>query len=259
MPAPYSFPTDRVTGGPSPAADVNALGAALNEADDAATASVLVLRDAAGRAQFADPSAAADAATKGYVDTEIAGVGGGGGGGQTPLFLTPTITAGRVRIGQIRAIGEWQYVEQDLGYFYPVYYEAPFTLDAFGQSLRGSQPGATARVGLYDSSNGGLPGVPVAQTTYAMDSSGWKSLSVTAVGPNPAGWYWHASTFNGRTDVYAGYMGWNYDAISIEQAVRDDIYGLRGFMTTGAFTTFTTNPTIQPNGSKMPVLGVRFA
>jgi hypothetical protein len=34
----------------------------------AATADKIVRRDAAGRAQFADPSAAADAATKGYVD-----------------------------------------------------------------------------------------------------------------------------------------------------------------------------------------------
>ena len=34
----------------------------------AATASRVVKRDASGRAQFADPSAAADAATKGYVD-----------------------------------------------------------------------------------------------------------------------------------------------------------------------------------------------
>lgn len=36
-----------------------------------ATASKIVERDAAGRAQFATPSAAADAATKGYVDGEI--------------------------------------------------------------------------------------------------------------------------------------------------------------------------------------------
>lgn len=68
MPGPYAFPTDRVVGGPAPADDANAFGAAFNEADDAATPNVLMLRDAAGRAQVADPSAAADVATKGYVD-----------------------------------------------------------------------------------------------------------------------------------------------------------------------------------------------
>jgi hypothetical protein len=40
----------------------------LNEATEAATPSVLVERDAAGRAKVADPSVAADIATKGYVD-----------------------------------------------------------------------------------------------------------------------------------------------------------------------------------------------
>lgn len=39
-----------------------------HSATAAATASRLVLRDASGRAAFADPSAAGDAATKGYVD-----------------------------------------------------------------------------------------------------------------------------------------------------------------------------------------------
>lgn len=70
MPGPYSFPTDRVTGGPSPAADVNALGAALNEADDAATPNVLVLRDGNGRFQAEDPSANDDVANKGWVTTQ---------------------------------------------------------------------------------------------------------------------------------------------------------------------------------------------
>ncbi|UGL61908.1 minor tail protein [Arthrobacter phage EastWest] len=43
----------------------------LDNAVAAATASRLVIRDAAGRAQFADPSLAADAATKGYVDAQV--------------------------------------------------------------------------------------------------------------------------------------------------------------------------------------------
>jgi hypothetical protein len=41
----------------------------LDNAVSAGTASRLVIRDASGRAQFADPSASADAATKNYVDT----------------------------------------------------------------------------------------------------------------------------------------------------------------------------------------------
>jgi hypothetical protein len=61
-----------------PAASTTAQGA-LSAADktklDAAasipTASTLVVRDASGRARFADPSVAADASTKGYVDGQI--------------------------------------------------------------------------------------------------------------------------------------------------------------------------------------------
>src|SRR5690606_28809987 len=40
----------------------------VHGATSSATANRLVIRDSAGRAQFATPSAAADAATKGYVD-----------------------------------------------------------------------------------------------------------------------------------------------------------------------------------------------
>lgn len=45
----------------------------LDNAVSAATASRLVIRDASGRAQFADPSASADAATKNYVDNLVNG------------------------------------------------------------------------------------------------------------------------------------------------------------------------------------------
>jgi len=45
-----------------------------HSATSAATSSRLVLRDAAGRAAFVSPSAAGDAATKGYVDTLVGGV-----------------------------------------------------------------------------------------------------------------------------------------------------------------------------------------
>ena len=63
-----------------PAATTSAQGAMLaadksklDSAVSAATASRLVIRDSAGRAQFATPSATADAATKGYVDTGLTG------------------------------------------------------------------------------------------------------------------------------------------------------------------------------------------
>lgn len=47
--------------------------AKLDGAVSAPTASKLVSRDAAGRAQFADPAVAADVASKGYVDTGLSG------------------------------------------------------------------------------------------------------------------------------------------------------------------------------------------
>jgi hypothetical protein len=47
---------------------------ALSDAASAATPSVAVKRDPAGRAQVADPSAAADIATKNYVDGKLAGI-----------------------------------------------------------------------------------------------------------------------------------------------------------------------------------------
>lgn len=66
-----------------PAATSSAQGAMLaadksklDSAVSAATASRLVIRDTAGRAQFATPSATADAATKGYVDTGLTGKAG---------------------------------------------------------------------------------------------------------------------------------------------------------------------------------------
>jgi hypothetical protein len=46
---------------------------AISDAAAAATPSVAVKRDGSGRAQFADPAAAADAATKGYVDAAVPG------------------------------------------------------------------------------------------------------------------------------------------------------------------------------------------
>lgn len=70
MPGPYALPTTRVTGGPDPAADMNAANAALNEATPNATANLLMLRDSAGRAKVADPSAATDVANRQWVLTQ---------------------------------------------------------------------------------------------------------------------------------------------------------------------------------------------
>ena len=93
MPGPYSLPTDRVTGGGSPAADMNAVNAALNEATAAATPSVLALRDASGRLKVASPSASTDAANKTYVDSQIAAVRGAyvGVNAQTGTSYTPVV------------------------------------------------------------------------------------------------------------------------------------------------------------------------
>lgn len=84
-PTNHSHAADNITTGtlaPArlPAATSSAQGAMpavdkskLDSAVSAATASRLVIRDTAGRAQFATPSATADAATKGYVDTGLTG------------------------------------------------------------------------------------------------------------------------------------------------------------------------------------------
>lgn len=69
----------------------------LNDATSAATASKLVIRDANGRAQFATPSLAADAATKGYVD----GLASGGSAYEQSVQLlsgTANATANRTAI-----------------------------------------------------------------------------------------------------------------------------------------------------------------
>lgn len=54
--------------------EINRLTAVVGTPASTATANALVKRDSAGHAQFATPSAAADAATKSYVDTAIAAI-----------------------------------------------------------------------------------------------------------------------------------------------------------------------------------------
>lgn len=77
------------SGGTTPAISIDAATASvpgsmsaadkakLDAAVSAATVSTLVMRDSSGRAQFVDPSVAADAATKGYVDGLVHGANWG--------------------------------------------------------------------------------------------------------------------------------------------------------------------------------------
>lgn len=69
MPGPYSFPTVITKGLRGLLAWGVGVGAAFNEMTPNATPNLPVLRDGNGNAQFADPLADADAATKHYVDT----------------------------------------------------------------------------------------------------------------------------------------------------------------------------------------------
>ena len=178
--------------------------------------------------------------------------------GGAPLWRYP-ITSGRVRIGPLYATGEhWQYVEEDRIYFYPTYYENTFGVDGFGISVRGDAPTETAYVGLYDSSNGGLPGDPVAQTTIGL-SNGWKQGSITAVTGIPSGWYWHASMFTGRLDIHGGFITMPMDAPSIESAVRGDTFAWRNLLTTGTAASLVSDPAVATNGGVSPLVAVRFA
>lgn len=75
------------------AGDYQPASANITDAASAATASVVVKRDANARAQFADPSVAADAATKNYVDNQVAtkaAIAGDLGG----TAAAPTVTGG---------------------------------------------------------------------------------------------------------------------------------------------------------------------
>lgn len=71
MPGPYSFDTTISAGDTGMIAWGEAVGEAFNEATDAATPSVIMLRDANGNAKTADPTDPAHVATKGYVDTAV--------------------------------------------------------------------------------------------------------------------------------------------------------------------------------------------
>lgn len=113
MPGPYSFPTDRVTGGPAPAADYNALAAALNEATNEQTPSTLVLRDADGNFKSDPPVSNEDVVPKGwtidkineligYIEMPAAGPGeyvGVDGGGVAARWNTLPISLSNVSLG----------------------------------------------------------------------------------------------------------------------------------------------------------------
>jgi hypothetical protein len=154
MPGPYTLPTDRATGGPSPAADMNAVGAALNESASAATPSVLVLRDAAGRAKFAAPSADDDAATKAWVLSQIPAPGGGS-------VVAPAASGSQLaglpgRIIQNRADTAHVSNRVYLTYFYtPV----PITLSALVTDFFNvTGTGGKMRVAVYEALDMATPG-----------------------------------------------------------------------------------------------------
>lgn len=63
----------------------------------AATASTIVVRDASGRAAFADPAASGDAATKNYVDTKALLLAGGTMTGKVYAQANTDYTTGQVR------------------------------------------------------------------------------------------------------------------------------------------------------------------
>lgn len=67
MPGPYSINSSVTLGASGEIAWADAIAAAIDESASAPTANVMVLRDANGRAQVADPAAAQDIATLHYV------------------------------------------------------------------------------------------------------------------------------------------------------------------------------------------------
>lgn len=89
----------------------------LDNAVSAATASRLIIRDAAGRAQVASPSAAADIANKGYVDSIVGGaaapvVSADNNGLATPAMLAAT---GRVDSASVVNTGDTLVVRDAAG------------------------------------------------------------------------------------------------------------------------------------------------
>lgn len=172
------------------------------------------------------------------------------------------ITSGRARAGTMIKSG-WKFLEADKWYFYPVPYfgtvlGGTFGVDKLGVHLRGDEASGTVRVGLWDDSNGGLPGVPQAQAS-ATSTSGWKELDITNVTGLPYGWYWHGCMVSIGMDVHGGVPVAMFDASTMEGAVREDSLTTVGLVTSSTHSgSWPTNPAVVGDSGPIPRVGVQF-
>lgn len=181
MPGPYNFPDDRVTGGPAPASDHNALAAALNEATHEPTANVLALRDADGRMKATPPAEADDVATKDYVDGTLSS-----GGGSNYFWISTG--APNASLGEVND----HYLDKATGIIYVKYAEDSWGVDttlladaikktiadAKGDLIVGTGPDAVTRLPI-----GANGTVPVADSTQATGIR-WDTVGGGGTDPN---------------------------------------------------------------------------
>jgi hypothetical protein len=236
MPAPYSFPTDRVTGGPAPADDVNALGAALNEADAAATASVLMLRDAAGRTKVATPAAAEDAANKDYVDVAVAGAGGGG---VVPVLM-PNATA-----RWLHPVTRDDYANGASAYatatvqISPLVIGAPLSIDALGCNVT-TLEAVEVRLFLYESDGEGYPTNLVATATATPVGTGALIMVLGAPVVLDPGIYWTAIRTSGGSTIRFRAMSLTSAAVALSALPSTTVVGNRPYLLEGDVGVFVT-------------------
>lgn len=188
------------------------VSADVTDASSAATPSVMVLRDAAGRAKFADPSVDADAATKGWVESQT--------GLLVPKSLvdakgdlivgTADNTVSRLPVGSngqvltadsAEATGLKWATPAGGGGGLPDKARMPFmspntATPASGQTVRAALLGQTINVGLNDMTDGRLVCVPfVSSVALTIDALIWGFHS------NGAG------SFSMRSGLYADSAG----------------------------------------------------
>lgn len=189
MPGPYNFPTTINVGDPGHVAWGMNIGAAINEADPAATPNVMIERDSFGRAKVATPSAVDDIATKGYVDTGL----GAKANSASPAFTgTPTgITKAHVGLGNVdntsdanKPVSIAQAAADALA--------IPKSLvTAKGDLLAASGSGALARVGV--GSNGQVLTVDSAQAAGVKWAAASGGGGFVGGKPKPGEWVYNAS------------------------------------------------------------------
>ena len=149
-------------------------------------------------------------------------------------------------------------------FFYPVYYEAPFTVDEIGVHVRGAGASTNIRLGLFAQHSSGSfrPGNIITQTVIDASTTGWKSAGVTQTAVQPAGWYFHASCRQGANfiEVYGPNIAQSwFDASTTEGAVRADSSGLDILFASGIPGAFGNNPSAVPaGGSVAPRVSMRF-